>query len=135
MSFSPPDPPSRRAPRAQVVVLGAGFDTRSIRYQREGLRFFEVDLPETIAAKRCVHNRYKAEVDTAARLPTLVGLNLNDCEHSSLLETIEGYGFKVREAARPLYPAPCPSRPGWPGTPALLAPTPPWPRASAPVGS
>ena len=45
------------------------------------------------------------------------------------------HGFKVREAARPLYRAPCPSRPGWPGTPALLAPTPPWPRASAPVGS
>ena len=27
-----------------MVIIGAGFDTRSIRYQREGLRFFEVDL-------------------------------------------------------------------------------------------
>merc|ERR1719157_245298 len=31
--------------QCQVVIIGAGFDTRSIRYQREGLRFFEVDLP------------------------------------------------------------------------------------------
>ena len=28
----------------QIVIFGAGFDTRSIRYQREGLRFFEVSL-------------------------------------------------------------------------------------------
>ena len=41
----------------QVVIFGAGFDTRSIRYQREGLRFFEVDLPDTIEAKRVVHAR------------------------------------------------------------------------------
>ena len=34
----------------QIVIFGAGFDTRSIRYQREGLRFFEVDLPDTIEA-------------------------------------------------------------------------------------
>ena len=48
--------------KCQVVVFGAGFDTRSIRYQREGLQFFEVDLPETIEAKRVVHERYRDEV-------------------------------------------------------------------------
>ena len=79
----------------QVVIIGAGFDTRSIRYQRDGLRFFEVDLPETIAAKRCVHERYRDEVDPQVNLPTLVGFNLNDCEHESLLARLEeGYGFK-----------------------------------------
>jgi hypothetical protein len=46
----------------QVVIFGAGFDTRSIRYQREGLRFIEVDLPETIEAKRTVHHRYRDNV-------------------------------------------------------------------------
>ena len=30
------------SPRAQVVALGAGYDTRSLRFQREGLQFFEV---------------------------------------------------------------------------------------------
>jgi len=79
----------------QVVIIGAGFDTRSIRYQRAGLRFFEVDLPETISAKRCVHERYRDDVDPQVHLPTLVGFNLNDCEHESLLSRLEeGYGFK-----------------------------------------
>ena len=36
---------------AQVVVLGAGFDTRAARLAREGVRFFEVDREETQAAK------------------------------------------------------------------------------------
>ena len=51
----------------QVVVFGAGFDTRSIRYQREGLRFFEVDLPDTIEAKRVVHERYRDEFEERFR--------------------------------------------------------------------
>ena len=106
-----------------MVIIGAGFDTRSIRYQRAGLRFFEVDLPETISAKRCVHERYRDDVDPQVRLPTLVGMatltralsptrtltpnqnpspnpsqvnlptlvgfNLNDCEHESLLSRLE----------------------------------------------
>jgi methyltransferase (TIGR00027 family) len=38
----------------QVVVLGAGFDTRAYRFRKEfpQLRFFEVDLPATIEAKK-----------------------------------------------------------------------------------
>jgi len=72
----------------QVVVFGAGFDTRSIHYQREGLRFFEVDLPSTIEAKRVVHERYAAE-RPGVRLPTRVGFDLNDCEEVSLLDVLE----------------------------------------------
>ena len=79
----------------QVVIFGAGFDTRSIRYQREGLRFFEIDLPDTIAAKACVQERYKANVAPETRLPTRVGWDLNDCEHSSLLDHLEEvHGFR-----------------------------------------
>jgi methyltransferase (TIGR00027 family) len=39
---------------AQVVVLGAGFDTRAYRFDKTHphLRFFEVDLPATIQAKQ-----------------------------------------------------------------------------------
>jgi methyltransferase (TIGR00027 family) len=36
----------------QVVVLGAGLDTRAARLAREGVRFFEVDHPATQAHKR-----------------------------------------------------------------------------------
>jgi len=54
-----------------------------------------VDLPETIDAKRCVHERYRDDVNPQVNLPTLVGMDLNDCEHSSLLAHLEeGYGFK-----------------------------------------
>ena len=79
----------------QVVIFGAGFDTRSIRYQREGLRFFEVDLPDTIEAKRVVHERYRDEVKPDVRLPTRIGWDLNDCEHSSLLDHLaDEHGFR-----------------------------------------
>lgn len=36
----------------QVVVLGAGYDTRAARLPRTGVRFFEVDHPATQASKR-----------------------------------------------------------------------------------
>ncbi|MEM9730249.1 MAG: SAM-dependent methyltransferase [Myxococcota bacterium] len=36
----------------QVVVLGAGLDTRAARLAHEGVRFFEVDRPASQAAKR-----------------------------------------------------------------------------------
>ncbi|HTE50481.1 MAG TPA: SAM-dependent methyltransferase [Kofleriaceae bacterium] len=36
----------------QVVLLGAGFDTRAARLARPGVRFFEVDHPLTQAEKR-----------------------------------------------------------------------------------
>jgi methyltransferase (TIGR00027 family) len=36
----------------QVVLLGAGYDTRAARLPRSGVRFFEVDHPATQAAKR-----------------------------------------------------------------------------------
>ncbi len=37
---------------AQIVMLGAGYDTRAARLAREGVRFFEVDQPATQADKR-----------------------------------------------------------------------------------
>ena len=51
----------------QVVIFGAGFDTRSIRYQREGLRFFEVDLPNVVEAKRKMSAGYCAARGVAPR--------------------------------------------------------------------
>lgn len=36
----------------QVVVLGAGYDTRAARLPKAGVRYFEVDHPDTQAEKR-----------------------------------------------------------------------------------
>lgn len=36
----------------QVVILGAGFDTRGKRLARTGVRFFEVDAPASLAERR-----------------------------------------------------------------------------------
>ncbi|HTR53436.1 MAG TPA: SAM-dependent methyltransferase [Kofleriaceae bacterium] len=36
----------------QIVILGAGYDTRAARLPRAGVRFFEVDHPATQGAKR-----------------------------------------------------------------------------------
>src|SRR5580704_2024908 len=36
----------------QVVILGAGYDTRAARLPRAGTTYFEVDHPATQAAKR-----------------------------------------------------------------------------------
>jgi len=36
----------------QIVILGAGYDGRALRYRTPGVRFFEVDHPATQADKR-----------------------------------------------------------------------------------
>src|SRR5215212_5648018 len=36
----------------QIVILGAGYDTRAARLPRAGVRYYEVDHPATQAAKR-----------------------------------------------------------------------------------
>jgi methyltransferase (TIGR00027 family) len=36
----------------QVVILGAGYDARALRFRTEGVRFFEVDHPATQRDKR-----------------------------------------------------------------------------------
>ena len=62
----------------------------------------QVDLPETIDAKRCVHERYRDDVNPQVNLPTLVGMDLNDCEHSSLLAHLEAsYGFNPKPHPHP----------------------------------
>jgi methyltransferase (TIGR00027 family) len=54
----------------QVVVLGAGFDTRAARLARAGLRFFEVDHPATQARKKATLDRVTGyPADTATLVP------------------------------------------------------------------
>jgi len=75
----------------QVVILGAGYDTRAARLPYSGVRYFEVDHPETQAAKR-------------ARLATLPGYPVDaatyapcDFEREDPVERLVAAGLSARE--------------------------------------
>lgn len=77
----------------QVVVLGAGYDTRAARLPRSGVRFFEVDHPATQAAKR-------------ERLGALPGYPLDaarytscDFEREDPVDRLTATGFRVDDPA------------------------------------
>ena len=75
--------------KRQVVVLGAGYDTRSLRFQRPGLQFFEVDLPDIASAKAGMLGRFLERREAVVR-PKHVGFDLNDIatKKSSLVEEL-----------------------------------------------
>ncbi|MEZ4268485.1 MAG: SAM-dependent methyltransferase [Myxococcota bacterium] len=77
----------------QVVLLGAGYDTRAARMARRGLRFFEVDHPATQAGK-------------LARLAGLTGYPEGaathvacDFEHDDFNEVLARAGFDAERPA------------------------------------
>jgi methyltransferase (TIGR00027 family) len=77
----------------QVVILGAGYDTRAARLPRAGVQFFEVDHPATQAAKR-------------ARLAQLPGYPVDaaryvDCdfERQDPVDRLRALDFRVSEPA------------------------------------
>lgn len=78
-----------RAPNAfrQVVVLGAGFDTRAARLATPGVRFFEVDHPASQQEKLTRLARLDAYPRDAA---TYVEC---DFEHHDFLERLTAAGF------------------------------------------
>jgi methyltransferase (TIGR00027 family) len=47
----------------QVVLLGAGYDTRAIRFRTAGVQFFEVDFPSTQVDKRARLDALGASTD------------------------------------------------------------------------
>jgi methyltransferase (TIGR00027 family) len=83
----------RRAPGlGQVVVLGAGFDTRAARLAHTDVRFFEVDTPGTQAHKRRrVAQLEGYPVEAATYVPC-------DFEHQDFLTQLTEAGF---DTARP----------------------------------
>jgi methyltransferase (TIGR00027 family) len=77
----------------QVVIVGAGYDTRAARLPRAGVAFFEVDHPATQAAKRerlAVVSRYPLD---AARYVTC------NFEREDPIERLVASGFDAREPA------------------------------------
>lgn len=71
----------------QIVILGAGWDTRAYNLaQKEGVRVFEVDAPETQAQKRQALD--KAKIDSSK-----VIFAAADFEQESWLDALKRVGF------------------------------------------
>ena len=47
----------------QVVILGAGLDTRSVRKHTEGVTYFEIDEPATLKVKQACYEQQGFDVD------------------------------------------------------------------------
>jgi methyltransferase (TIGR00027 family) len=77
----------------QVVILGAGYDTRAARLPRAGTTYFEVDHPATQAAKREQLARLERYPADAARY---VSCNF---EREDPIERLVASGFSTREPA------------------------------------
>lgn len=77
----------------QIVILGAGLDTRAARLARDGVRFFEVDRPETQAEKKRRLELIEGYPHEAA---TYVTCNF---ESDDFLDRLVASGFQVDEPA------------------------------------
>jgi methyltransferase (TIGR00027 family) len=77
----------------QVVILGAGYDTRAARLPRAGVRYFEVDHPATQQAKR----ERLAQLDGyPIEAATYVSCNF---EREDPIERLRANGFSTAEPA------------------------------------
>ncbi|KAL7554126.1 hypothetical protein ACHAWF_017544 [Thalassiosira exigua] len=64
--------------KPQIVLFGAGYDTRSLRYHGKA-DFYEVDLPDVVEGKGRLHRKWrKLEKKHDARLPARIAYDLND---------------------------------------------------------
>jgi methyltransferase (TIGR00027 family) len=77
----------------QVVLLGAGLDTRAARLAKEGVRFFEVDHPSTQADKR---RRLEALAGYPKEAPIYVAC---DFEEDDFLTRLLAAGLRADEPA------------------------------------
>lgn len=77
----------------QVVVLGAGFDTRAARLSAPGVRFFEVDHPDTQAEKLARLGALDGYPIDAARFVSC------DFEREDFLDRLVASGFEASTSA------------------------------------
>lgn len=87
-----------------VVLFGAGYDTRALRYRHKhsgNINFIEVDLPEVVEGKFKLYEQYQREHDPSwkfGKQHALVPFDLNDCggaEPKSLIEELRNHGEKI----------------------------------------
>jgi methyltransferase (TIGR00027 family) len=77
----------------QIVILGAGYDTRAARLPRAGVKYFEVDHPATQASKRERLGKLDNYPVDAAQY---VSCNF---EREDPIERLAASGFQAREPA------------------------------------
>lgn len=88
----------------QVVLLGAGYDTRALRYRHKhgnAVNFMEVDLPSVVEGKSKLYEKFQREQDPDWDIEkygsTFIPFDLNDAGGSnptSLIETLRKSGLK-----------------------------------------
>jgi methyltransferase (TIGR00027 family) len=66
----------------QVVICGAGYDDRALRFRTEGVRFIELDHPATQADKA----RLLGELGAAERDVTLASVDFRDDDVGAMLD-------------------------------------------------
>ncbi|MBP6629507.1 MAG: class I SAM-dependent methyltransferase [Kofleriaceae bacterium] len=81
----------------QVVILGAGYDTRAARLPRAGVRYFEVDHPATQAAKQARLAAVPGYPVEAARYVAC------DFEHDDPVARLIAAGLRVDDPALVLW--------------------------------
>lgn len=88
----------RRATRTmkQVVMLGAGLDSRSARLRTDGVRFFEVDRADSQADKLARIEKLAPELRYPRDAATYVSC---DFEKESFLDRLTGAGFDAKAPA------------------------------------
>jgi methyltransferase (TIGR00027 family) len=69
---------------AQVVILGAGYDDRALRFRSPGVRFFELDHPATQADKARRLRRLRGTGPGSG--PTLAAADFRDDDVAGVLE-------------------------------------------------
>jgi O-methyltransferase involved in polyketide biosynthesis len=74
------------------VILGAGLDTRAVRKQRPGVKYFEIDDPATLNLKQARYEERSIDVNL-----TFIPANYVT---DGLIELLKQNGFDV---ARPSY--------------------------------
>ncbi len=101
----------------QIVILGAGYDTRAARLPRAGVRYFEVDHPATQASKR---ERLAALDGYPRDAATYVTCNF---EREDPIERLVANGFDARDGALVIWEGVVPylTEPAIRGTAARLA--------------
>lgn len=96
------DAKTGEALECNVVFMGAGYDTRALRYRHRHdhkINFIEVDLPAVVEGKGNMYKKFQQENDPEWDLEndgsTLVPLDLNTCGGDSpvsLVETLRSVG-------------------------------------------
>ncbi len=92
--------------KPQIVLFGAGYDTRSLRYNGQA-DFYEVDLPDVVEGKGRLQSYWKDLQDGSNReardgkdiiLPVRIGYDLNDAANPSkpsITETLTEAGLRT----------------------------------------